>query len=372
MVGGLQIARVFGIPIYLHATWFIVFFLVSWLLSAQLAALHPDWAGPTSLAAAMATALLFFVSILLHELGHSVLALRHRVPVRSITLFVFGGVAVMEREPESPRAELEIAIAGPVVSALLALVFTLIARNVAADSVQAALAEWLARGNFAIAVLNLLPGFPLDGGRVLRAFLWARFGDAARATRAAAAAGQWLAFAFIAFGALQVLGGQLGGLWIAFIGWFLLSASGASLEQAALDATLQGLRARDVMNPDVARISRGASVAQFARELVMRGRRWALVEEAGRAVGLVSLTDVRRVESDAWESTPVGQIATPIVDVVTAEPDTTVREVLRTMATRGVNQIPIRDGERILGAVTRETLVQAIELRRGRPVRTAS
>jgi len=364
MVGGFRIGRIFGIPIFLHATWFVVFLLVTWALSAHFAAIHPGWSGAASLLVAAGTALLFFVSILLHELGHSVLALRHRVPVRSITLFIFGGVAVMERDPESPRAEFEIAIAGPLVSALLALGFALSARGSAPESAWTSLADWLVRINLGVAVFNLLPGFPLDGGRVLRAFLWARSGDAARATRTAGVAGQWLAYGFIAFGALRVLGGDLGGLWIAFIGWFLLSASGASIEQATLDASLAGLRARDVMNADVARIPRGVSVGQFARELVMRGRRWALVEEGGAPFGLVSLTDVKRIAAEDWETTPVGAIATPIAAVVTAAPDAPVREVLHTMATRGVNQVPIRDGDKILGAVTRETLVQAIELRR--------
>lgn len=371
MVGGLRIARVFGIPIFLHPTWFVVFLLVTWALSSHLSAVHSEWSDATSLLVAAGTALLFFVSILLHELGHSVLALRHRVPVRSITLFIFGGVAVMERDPESPRAEFEIAIAGPLVSALLALVFALSARGSAPESAWASLTDWLVRINLGVAVFNLLPGFPLDGGRVLRALLWARSGDAARATRTAAIAGQWLAYGFIAFGAMGVLGGDLGGLWIAFIGWFLLSASGASIEQAALDASLRGLRARDVMNADVARISRAASVGQFARELVMRGRRWALVEDGGVPFGLVSLSDVKRVAAEDWEGTPVGSIATPIAAVVTAAPDAAVRDVLHTMAIRGVNQIPIRDGERILGAVTRETLVQAIELRRSLTTRPA-
>jgi CBS domain-containing protein len=213
-----------------------------------------------------------------------------------------------------------------------------------------------------VALFNLLPGYPLDGGRVLRAFVWARTGDRERATRFAANAGQWMAYALIALGAVQALRGDLGGLWLAFIGWFLHSAATSTIRQAVVDASLIRLRARDLMSEDVPRIDTHSSIAQFARDLVMRGRRWALVEREGSPVGLISLTDVRRVPPEAWDTTRVGRVATPMDAVLTAPPDTPVRDLLRTMATRKVNQIPIREGNQIVGAVTREALVQAIEM----------
>jgi Zn-dependent protease len=372
MSGGLRIARVFGIPIYLHPTWFIVFLLLTWALAAQLAAQFPDWRGGAAHAVAGFTSVLFFGSILLHELGHSVLALRHRVAVRSITLFVFGGVALMERDPDDARAEFEIAIAGPVVSALLALLFSLAVRAMSEASAPHFVASWLVRINLAVALFNLLPGFPLDGGRVLRAFLWARWGDPERATRVAAGSGQILAYAFIVAGALQFLepgllgAGRGDGLWLAFIGWFLLAASGATIRQLSIDAVLRGLHARDIMAPVPARLDASSPVATFARELVMRGRRWALVEDAGRIVGLVSLTDVKRVDPDVWESTPIGRIATPRERLVVAAPDAPARDLLIAMGSRDLNQIPVVTGDEILGAVTREALVQAIELRQRR------
>src|SRR5215472_14693355 len=362
MIGGIRIGRILGIPIYLHPTWFLVFLLITWGLVFRLQASHSDWSGETRLLAASLASALFFVSILLHELGHSVLALRRRVPVRSITLFIFGGVALMEREPESSGGELQIAIAGPIVSALLALGFLGLSRVAGPNSLLGSLAGWLAFINAGVALFNLLPGYPLDGGRVLRAFVWARSGDRERATRIAASAGQWMAYALIAAGAVQALRGDLGGLWLAFIGWFLHSAATSTIRQALVDASLTRLRARDLMSEDVPRIAPDSSIAQFARDLVMRGRRWALVEHDGSAVGLISLTDVRRVPQEAWETTQVGRIATPIDALLTAPPDTPVRDLLRTMATRKVNQIPIRQGSQILGAVTREALVQAMEM----------
>ncbi len=370
MDGGIPLGRVLGIPVYLHPTWFVVFFLVTITLSSTLGQQHPDWSGVLRTLLAGSTALLFFASIFLHELGHSVLAMRHKVGVRSITLFIFGGVAVMEKEPPTPRAEFEIAIAGPVVSALLALGFSLLSDAASEATRMGSMLGWLAFINFIIAAFNLLPGFPLDGGRVLRAFLWARSGSFDRATRVAANVGQWIAYTFIGIGAAQILffGNLIGGLWQAFIGWFLLSASGATVRQAAIERSLAGLLARDVMNPDVPRVHAGISVGSFARDLVMRGRRWALVEEAGRTSGIITLSDVKRVPPEEWDTTPVGRVATPVASLVTATPTQPVREVLTAIGTRNVNQIPVVDGDHVLGAVTRDTLVRAIELRGGEQV----
>lgn len=367
MDGGIPLGRVLGIRVFLHPTWFVVFFLVTITLSSTLGQEHADWSGTLRTLLAGGTAILFFVSIFLHELGHSVLALRHKVGVRSITLFIFGGIAVMEKEPPTPRAEFEIAVAGPVTSAMLALVFTWIAGAAGAHTPAGSMLGWLSWINFILAAFNLLPGFPLDGGRILRALLWARSGNFQRATRVAANVGQWIAYAFIGLGAAQVLfyGNLVGGLWQAFIGWFLLSASGATVRQVAIENSLSGLVARDVMNPDVPRVHAGISVGSFARDLVMRGRRWALVEEAGRTSGLITLSDVKKVNPDEWETTPVGRVATPIADVVTATPTQPVREVLTAIGTKNVNQIPVVEGGEVLGAVTRDTLVRAIELRGG-------
>jgi Zn-dependent protease/predicted transcriptional regulator len=371
MTGGLRIARIFGIPIYLHPTWFLVFLLVTFALAAEMATRFPDLGSGAQHAVAGATAILFFASILLHELGHSVLAQRHHVAVRSITLFVFGGVAMMEQDAGDARAEFEIAIAGPIVSAALALAMLLLLRAVPEQSTGHFMAGWLYRINLAVALFNLLPGFPLDGGRVLRAFLWARSGDAAKATRTAAGVGQAMAYGFILLGVLQALdprwlgAGRADGIWLAFVGWFLLAAAGGALRQVEIDSSLAGLRARDIAAPVPARIAASSSVATFARELVMRGRRWALVEEPGRVVGLVTLSDVQRLDPDRWETTPVGDVATPRERMVIAAPDTPAREVLVAMGSKDVNQIPVVDstGE-VIGAVTRETLVHALELRR--------
>jgi Zn-dependent protease len=364
-MGGLQIARVFGIPIHLHPTWFVVFLLVALTLDATIAAQAPGVPPAFRWLAAGSTALLFFASILLHELGHSLVARRHRIPVRSITLFFFGGVAAIDRDPPTPRAELEIAIAGPITSALLALAFTLFARTLATGGADALMFGWLARINLSVAIFNLLPGLPLDGGRVLRAWLWARKGDPHQATRLAARVGQTLAYGLIGLGAAVALSGgnAMGGLWLAFIGWFLLTASASSARQAEIEASLEGLRARDLSSSDLLWIDPAATVGSFTRDVVMRGRRWALIGAAGAASGLVTISDVKRIPPQDWERTPVASIATPIARVSTSALDTSVRELLQLMASLEVNQIPVVEAGRIVGAVTREAVLHAIQVR---------
>jgi len=364
-MGGWQIARVFGIPIYLHPTWVVIFLLVSLTLNATIIAEAPGVGPVPRWFAAASTALLFFGSILFHELAHSLLAQRYRIPVRSITLFFFGGVAAIEQNPPTPRAEFEIAIAGPIASGLLALGFTGLAGVFAVGGADALMFAWLGRINLSVAVFNLLPGLPLDGGRVLRAWLWARQGDATRATRLAARVGQLLAYGLIGLGAAAALSGgnPIGGLWLAFIGWFLLTASAASARQAEIDARLEGLRARDLLTREITWLDGSASVGAFARDLVMRGRRWALVGEPGIATGIVTISDVKRVPAHEWDRTPVAAIATPMERVVTSPPEASVRDLLQLMGSREVNQIPIVEGARIVGAVTREAVVHAIQVR---------
>ncbi len=366
MGGGLRIARILGIPIRIHFSWLIVFLLFTLLLAD-----HPrlaDRGRLETLWTAAATNLLFFGSLLLHELGHSAMAIRHRVPVRSITLFVFGGVAVMEREPETPRIEFEIAVAGPLVSALLALVFTLAERAAPADGSVAFAAGWLATGNFLVAGFNLLPGLPLDGGRMLRAFLWARSGNAGEAAVRAGRLGQALGYGFIGLGAASaVTGAPFGGLWLLLVGGFLALLAGVAVQQASW-SRLEGLSARDAMGPEPSRVGADESVANFTRRQAMRGRRWALVEEAGGAVvGLVTLTDVRRLDPDRWEATAIRAVATPLSGLVVARPETPLRDVAMAMGARRVGQIPVVEGDRVVGAVTRETLGRLLGASAGAP-----
>jgi len=363
MDSGIRIGSILGIPIRLHPSWFLVFALVVVQLWSQVAAEYPAIGPSWRVGIALVTSLLLFGSILLHELGHSVVALHHRVAVRSITLFIFGGVAWMEREPETPRAELEIALAGPAVNFVLFGVFGGLGGRFDAGSPGLAVFQWLAALNLGVALFNLLPGFPLDGGRVLRAILWARGRRPVQATRLAARIGQWIAYGLVGLGALVAWADLVSGIWLAFIGWFILTASLAHRRRAALEISLRGLRARDVMTPSVPTVDSATTVASFARDHLLRGDPWAIVLSAGEPRGLVSHGDAKRLPRDRWKATAVSEIATPMEQLVLASPEAPAAEVLQLLSRPHAGPIPIVEGTRILGAVTLQNLLQAIEVR---------
>ena len=369
MDSGIRIGRILGIPIHLHPSWFLVFLLVLLQLWRQLVAEYPAVEPAWRIGIALVTSGLLFGSILMHELGHSVVALRHRVAVRSITLFIFGGLAFMEREPDNPRAELEIALAGPAVNFCLFAVFGGLAGLFGPGEPGMAVFQWLAALNLAVALFNLLPGFPLDGGRVLRAILWARGRQPAQATRYAARIGQLIAYTLVALGVIVVFTDVVSGIWLALIGGFILTASVAHRRQATFEISLRGLVARDVMTDRVPMVDASLSVARFAREQLLRGDRWAMVLAGGEPRGLISRTDVKRLAPELWESTRVVEIATPIAEVVMATPDLPVAEVMRLLTERPANQIPIVEGTRMLGVVTLQNLLHAIETRCPEPLR---
>jgi Zn-dependent protease len=254
MRGSLELGRVWGISIRLHGSWLVVFGLVAWSLAqGYLPAQHPGWRPVTYWAVGAATGLLFFASVLVHELGHARMALRHGLSTRSITLFVFGGVAGIRREPPSPGIELQIALAGPLTSLALAGLFApgLVSPH-SDDRRRRGLA---AQMNLALAVFNTLPGFPLDGGRILRAALWWWTGRLHRATQLAAFTGQILAFGLVAVGAVAALGGNfVTGIWLAFLGWFLHGAATAASTESGLRELLRGVTVEQAMSRDYARV----------------------------------------------------------------------------------------------------------------------
>jgi Zn-dependent protease/CBS domain-containing protein len=362
------VGRIFGIEVRIDVTWIAIFLLITLSLGKQFELIHGDWGAAAHWSAALVASLLFFASILLHELGHSLTSIRFGVPVRSITLFLFGGVAALEREPERAGQAFTIAVAGPLVSLGLGVVFLSLAFLIPAEgptgSVAGAVLLWLGSINLVLAVFNLLPGLPLDGGHMLQAALWAWHGDRERATRWAAHAGVLLAGLMIGLGLVLALGlgNLIGGLWLAFIGWFLASAARGSAEAAALQKLLGGRRVADVLDSDPPSIAPDTSVAEMAEAALLgRGGRWALVLEGGRMVGLVTLTDLARVPAVERESTAVRDVMQPAEKLVHLGGDASLMEALRGMQGAGVNQVPVlaADG-RLLGALTRERLLALV------------
>lgn len=362
----IRLATVAGIRIGVHYTWFIVFALISFSLYTVFRVDHPEWGTNAAWFTAIVTALLFFASIVLHELGHSIVAISRGIRVRSITLFIFGGMAQTERDADSAATEFLVAIAGPLVSFVLAAAFYAV--HVLFGSYNTALAEatdWLATINFVVALFNLVPGFPLDGGRVLRAAVWGLSGNAAKGMQWAVMSGRVVAFGLMGWGVLVVLrtGFLLNGLWLMAIGWFLLSAAEASGRNFAMRNTFTRVRVRDVMQPDVPWVEADTSITEWLDEQVLTsGRRAYLVRDGRDVVGLVTLTDCRKVARERWTQTPVQEVMTPAQGLHCVSVSAGIDDVLRLMQDHSLNQVPVTDRGEVIGWVDRERLVRILQL----------
>ena len=367
----LRLGRIRGIPLALHYSWFIIAALITFSLAGHFRENNPDWSLVLIWSAAALTAVLFFVSLLLHELSHAVVARSRGLPVRSITLFALGGLAHIEKEASSAKTELVVAAVGPIVSfaigggclgVAMALGWSLGADGV---GVAAAILGWLGTINIMLAGFNLIPAYPLDGGRILRAILWGIVKDARRATRYAAGVGQAAAGVFIAFGLLQFFAGSgFGGLWLAFIGWFLLTAAQASYAEAAMAEALSDVRVGDVMANDCATVEPQVHVQSLVDEVLLRmGRRCLLVKQDGRLLGLITPQEIRAVDRERWAEVTVGEVMRPLDTVKTVQPATPVSEALSVMAREDVNQLPVVANGRLEGIVTRGHIMQLFQAR---------
>lgn len=354
----LKLGRIWGIEIGLDYSWFLVFALVTWTLAAIYFPMNYPWSATTTWIVGVITSLLFFASVLAHELGHSVVAIRKGIPVRAITLFIFGGMAQITKEPKRPRDEFLIAIAGPAVSAALGLVFYLLHINASAGQPLAALALWLGWINLSLAVFNLIPGFPLDGGRVLRSVVWGLTGDLAKATRIAAIGGRVIAYGFIALGVLIVFTGNwINGLWLGFIGWFLENAASSSYRQVALREGLKGLTARELMLTDCPRISPRLTLQEFVDEHILRGaRRCFPVVEGDEVLGIVTLHDVTAVPRGWWALMTVDQAMTPFERIRKVRPEQALSEVLEIMTAEDVEEVSVAEDQTFLGLISLDRL----------------
>lgn len=361
-----RLGSIAGIRIGVHYTWFIIFFLLSSSLFALFSHDHPDWSVATGMTTAMVTTLLFFASIILHELGHSFMAMRRGIRVLAITLFIFGGLAQTEKEADSAATEFWVAIAGPVVSFSLAAVFYLL--NIVLGPVSAAVAEsldWLMTINVMVASFNLVPGFPLDGGRVLRAIIWGITGNARRGMQWAVVGGKLVAYGLMVYGMLTVLftGLLINGLWLIGIGWFLFNAAEASGRSYLTERLLGDIRIADIMQTDPPGVAAEVTVLDWVDKFVLyTGQRAYLVTDDSRVIGLVTLTDTGKLPRPLWPARPVREIMTPLAQLHSVRPDSAVTEVLRCMNRYTINQVPVIEGERVVGWVDRQRLLTIIQL----------
>jgi Zn-dependent protease/predicted transcriptional regulator len=372
MQAQVKLGRVFGIRIGLHYSWIIIAILIVFSLAERFALVQHDWSPGVIWGTAILTAVVFFACILLHELGHSVVAQRRGIRVPSIVLFALGGVSQMERESPDAATEFWMALAGPLVSFVLGLLCLGLAHALGwvgpsspAGSPLLAMLAWLGYINFTLGLFNLIPAYPLDGGRVLRAAAWWWTHSIERATRIASMVGQAFAFLFILAGLWQFFHGQgFGGLWIAFIGWFLLDAARSSRVQMEISHALAGVKVRDVMERNCAAVDATTNLQTLLDEHLLRtGQRCFVVQKNGYLAGLITPTEISRVEPRMRPLTTVEQAMRPADQLQVVSPEAPVMQALETMARENINQLPVVADGHLEGMLSRAHLLAVLRAR---------
>ena len=371
MKSQIKLGTIFGVELGLHYSWIVIALLITFSLAAQFHAVNHDWPETVVWATAILTGLLFFACLFAHELSHAMVARARGLPIHKITLFLLGGVAQMEKDAADPKTEFWMAIVGPITSAALGFILLAFARLAGwAVGTQpltpgVALLVWLGYINLLLAAFNMIPGFPLDGGRVLRAILWWIMGSVERSTRAAARVGQVIAALFIAYGVFRFFeGAGLGGLWLAFIGWFLLQASSATYLQVRTGSLLRDLHIKDLMSTSFEVVSPNMSVQQFVNERLMStGKRCFLVMENGEMLGMITPNEIRKVNPSIWQFKQVADIMRPVSQIHFVTPDMPAMEALEIMSREDVHQLPVLSNGHVEGVVTRAHVLEILKSR---------
>ncbi len=372
-----RLGRIAGVAVGFNWSLLVIFWLITWSLAAyEFPDAHPGHPDASYWAAAILTAVVFFGCLLAHELGHAVMARRLGMRVEGITLWLFGGVAKLGGEATTPEADLRVGAVGPAISLAAAGAFGLVALTLdrtGASGLVVAVPAWLARINLILAVFNLVPAYPLDGGRVLRALLWRRHGDRLRATAAAARAGRTFAYLLIGLGLVDfAAGASAGGLWFVFLGWFLLAAARAEEASVVARELLGGMRVRDVMSPDPVVAPAAITVAELLDRYALRHRfsAFPLVDDGGGLVGLLTLSRLKGVPPARRHLTTAASVACPLSEVPLADPDEAVVDLLERMAGCADGRALVLDGGRLVGIVSPTDIariLQAASLREPEP-----
>jgi Zn-dependent protease/predicted transcriptional regulator len=363
-----RLFKVLGIPVEINISWFIIFALVSWsLVSLYFPSNYPDLSIASHWIMGLVASLLLFVSVVLHELGHSYVAKTHGVPIKRITLFMFGGVSQLSKESADPATEIKIAIAGPAVSyILMVILFGLYFAAVRGGIHQgvAPVLKYLAYVNGILGTFNLIPGFPLDGGRLLRAVIWKTTGDLRKSTYAASRVGSFVGIAFIVIGIIGVFRGLfVFGLWMVLIGFFLRQAAEASYVQVVISGALKGVKVGEVMKADVVAVGRDLSVQDLVDGYFFRYHYDCFpVTEDGRLVGLVTLNDLKQLPRDQWAGKQVGDVMQTDLATLSVTRDEEVSDVLRRVVRDRCGKLPVVEGDRLVGIITRRDIMEALRV----------
>jgi len=357
---GISLGRVLGIPIELDYSWFLIFALIAWTLAAgTFPSEFKNWSTAEYWLVGIAATIVFFLSLVLHELGHSIVARHYGISVSSIKLFVFGGVSQIETEPPSAKVEFLMAVVGPLVSFALAGVFAGLGLAFASVTPLLALAKYLAYINGALGLFNLIPGFPLDGGRVFRAMVWGITNNLRRATVIAGNLGRFIGFLLILLGVYQVFTGNfVNGLWIGFIGWFLENAAMSQVRQQRLHDLLAGRKVSQAMSTNYTSILPNTTIQALVDHQVLdKGQRSFVVQEGTRVEGLLTLHDIKDLPRAEWPMTTASQAMIPLAQVRRIQPDEELWAAIEEMNHDGVNQLPVMTDGHIEGMLRREDII---------------
>ncbi|GCE20537.1 site-2 protease family protein [Dictyobacter kobayashii] len=368
MPGSLRIGKIWGIDIAFHVSWLIIAVLLSWTLeTGWFSVNYPGWSVGAYWSVSILATLLLFLSVFLHELAHALVARARGLHVKSITLFIFGGVSNIEQEPPAPDIEFQMALVGPLTSLALGGLCGLLLLVIGSKtSPVGAILGYLALTNIFLGIFNLVPGFPLDGGRVLHSIIWKLRGNVHVATRIATRVGQFFAYLFIFFGLMSFFrGAYLNGLWIGFIGWFLLMGAVSANNQSMLETMFKGVHVDDVMNRGPATVPANISLQKLVDDFLLpHGWRSAFVMQVDELVGLITLSDIRHIPRAQWAQTPVGFVMIPLARLHTVTAEQSLNDVLPLMVGQDLNQLPVVQEGHLLGSINREDIMRFVEIKR--------
>ncbi|MHC5861224.1 site-2 protease family protein [Nostoc sp.] len=368
MNGTIRVGNLFGIPFYIHPSWFLVLGLVTWSYSSGLAAQFPQLSAGLALLLGLMTALMLFASVVAHELGHSFVAIGQGIDVKSITLFIFGGLASLEKESKTPGEAFWVAIAGPMVSLLLCGIVTAIGVTTAASGPLAAILGVLASVNLALALFNLIPGLPLDGGNILKAIVWKITGNPYKGVTFASRVGQIFGWVAILSGVLPLLlFGNSGNFWNLLIGFFLLQNAGNSAQFARVQEKLTGLTAEDAVTHDSPIVSANLTLREFADERVISGQNWhrfLVTDDDGQLVGAIAIDNLRTISTVLWSETQVKEVMRPITESTTVQSDQPLLEVMRLLEQQKLSVLPVvRENGVLVGILEKAAIIQLLQSR---------
>ncbi len=365
----IKLFKIFGIEIRLDYSWFIIFALFAYYFGFYYFPSYLPGLNKGLLALiTIVTVIIFFLSVLIHEMSHSVVARRKGTPVERITLFLFGGMSQIEKEPETPYSEFIMAIAGPVASFVLAAIFGVIwlfTRNIDPVAVPVG---YLAVINIILGVFNMLPGYPLDGGRVLRSIVWKVTGNLKRATFIASTAGRVLGFMIIAVGIYFIFTGNfLNGIWLAFIGWFLQSSAQTGYRQLIFETSIKGIKVKDVMNEDIVYVLKDTTIQDLVDDYFMRYRfgRFPVIEDerTQKLIGIISLHDVKGIPKEEWSDIKVGDTVKRVSDSEKVDLTMEISDAIKKMGKNNLSHLVVMAGSKLRGIITRSDVMRFIKIR---------